>query len=102
MKRIITDRICDDCGRILEPGEVCNCRQPIRGSPRDGLRAVCPLFKCRSSYRGRSYIVCGKKTVYDGCDARNEHYKRFCCSLYGLCEIYKAMKGERETCKAKE
>ena len=41
-------RICNVCGRLLDIGESCNCEQPIRGAPRDGLRAKCPLFKCRS------------------------------------------------------
>lgn len=32
-------RICNVCGRLLDIGESCNCEQPIRGAPRDGLRA---------------------------------------------------------------
>lgn len=54
-------RICNVCGRLLDIGESCNCEQPIRGAPRDGLRAKCPLFKCRSCYRLQYYIVgeCG-------------------------------------------
>ena len=55
MKRFANDmRVCNDCGRPLEIGETCNCRQPVRSGTRDGLRAVCPHFMHRSSYRGRS------------------------------------------------
>lgn len=95
-------RFCNACGRALEIGETCNCRQPIGGT-RDGLRAACPLFHHRSSYRGRSYIVCGgEKHEYSGSEPRNAHYRRYCCGAYPLCKHNKTMKGEQETCKAKE
>lgn len=103
MRRTTTGRICNDCHRPLEIGETCNCRQPIRGAPRDGLRARCPCFQYRSSYRGQYYLACaGVKTRYPGCDERNAHYRRYCCGLYGLCTRYKAMKGEQDTCKAQK
>lgn len=93
MRHTITGRMCNDCGRPLETGETCNCRQPVRGTTRDGLRARCPLFMHRSSYRGRYYIVCGgHKTPYAGCSDRNEHYRRYCCSAYTQCKV----KGEAE------
>lgn len=103
MRRTTTGRICNDCHRPLEVGETCNCRQPMRGTPRDGLRARCPYFQYRSSYRGQYYLACaGVKNRYPGCDERNAHYRRYCCGLYGLCTRYKAMKGEQDTCKAQK
>ena len=104
MKRFATDmRVCNDCGRPLEIGETCNCRQPVRSGTRDGLRAVCPHFMHRSSYRGRSYIVCsGAKHEYPGSDPRNEHYRRYCCGLFKLCKHYTTMKGEPETCRTRK
>lgn len=83
-------RICNVCGRLLDIGESCNCEQPIRGAPRDGLRAKCPLFKCRSCYRLQYYIVgeCGKAR-FTNSDQRNEHYRRCCCDAWRACEIYK-------------
>lgn len=87
-------RVCPVCGRPLEIGETCNCQQRIRGAPRDGLRARCPYFGHRSSYRGRAYLVCGgKKRAYLSGEARNEHYRRHCCRQYEGCAIYKTMKG---------
>lgn len=77
---------CPKCGRTLEYGEGCNCDQMVRGLPRDGMRAKCPLFKCRSSYRGRYYIVCGqRKQRFRGCDERNDHYRRYCCDRWREC-----------------
>lgn len=104
MKRFATTmRVCNDCGRPLEIGETCNCRQPVCGVTRDGLRASCPYFQHRSSYRGRCYIVCGDiKHEYPGSEPRNGHYRRYCCGLFKLCEHYKTMKGEPEPCKAKK
>ena len=95
MRHTIAGRVCLDCGRPLETGETCNCRQPVRGVTRDGLRARCPCFQHRSSYQGRYYLTCGElKTVYPGCDQRNEQYRRYCCGLYELCKKYQTMKGE--------
>lgn len=103
MRRTRMGRTCTGCGRPLEIGEICNCRQPIQGATRDGLRARCPHFQHRSSYRGCNYIVCGdKKTPHPSRDERNEHYRRFCCGLYGLCGQYKTMKGEQDTCKTRK
>lgn len=87
-------RTCAACGRTMEPGETCNCEQPVKGLPRDGLRAKCPLFRCRSSYRMRHYIVCGRhKTPYPGSDQRNEHYRRYCCEAWRACELYTTDEG---------
>lgn len=103
MKFATAMRVCRDCGRTLEIGETCNCRQPVRGMTRDGLRAICPCFKHRSSYRRHCYIFCGDvKHEYSGSDPRNEHYRRYCCDLFKLCEHYKKMKGESESCKVKK
>lgn len=100
MRRAKASRICISCHRPLEIGETCNCRQSIRGAPRDGLRARCPWFQYRSSYQGRYYLACaGVKVKYAGFDERNEHYRRYCCEHYSLCGRYKAMKGETDTCK---
>ena len=102
MRHEIYDRVCAACGRPLEIGETCNCQQGARGATRDGLRARCPCFEHRSSYRGRSYIVCGgAKHEYPGSDPRNEHYRRYCCGLFNLCKHY-TMKGEPETCKTRK
>lgn len=102
-KQTKTMRFCNYCGRPLEIGESCNCQQPIRGSTRDGLRAICPQFRHRSSYRGVSYIVCGNsKSSYPTSGHRNEHYRLYCCGLFKMCEIYKTMKGETDTCKAQK
>ena len=79
-------RFCQDCGRALEIGEVCNCRQAVPGMPRDGLRALCPEFQHRSSYRGTSYITCaGAKVRFANVDCRNQHYRDYCCSDYKTC-----------------
>lgn len=88
--------VCAVCGRTLEVGEACNCDQPIRGAPRDGLRAKCPLFRCRSWYRQKSYIVggCGKHCFGSG-DQRNEYYRRYCCELWRRCGLYEKRNGER-------
>lgn len=97
MRIKISDRVCAACGRILEIGETCNCQQAMRGTTRDGLRARCPCFEHRSSYRGRYYLVCnGKKRAYTSGDARNEHYQRFCCQCFEDCAIYCMMKGALE------
>ena len=48
-------------------------------------------------YRGRYYLACGgKNRVYSSGEARNEHYRRFCCRCYGQCTIYTTMKGALE------
>lgn len=79
-------RTCGDCGRPLESCEVCNCRQPVSGMPRDGLRARCPEFRYRSSYRGRAYIGCGNaKLRFNGANERNEHYRLYCCGDCDQC-----------------
>ncbi len=88
--------VCAVCGPTLEVGETCNCGQPIRGAPRDGLRAQCPLFHCRSWYRQKSYIVggCGKHCFGSG-DQRNEYYRQYCCGLWQRCGLYEKRNGER-------
>lgn len=97
MRHEIHDRVCAACGRPLEIGETCTCQQGAKGATRDGLRARCPCFEHRSSYRGRYYLACGgKKRVYPSGEARNEHYRRFCCRCYGQCTIYTTMKGALE------
>ena len=75
MRHEIHDRVCAACGRPREIGETCNCQQGARGATRDGLRARCPCFEHRSSYRGRYYLV---------------------CQQYGKCTIYRTMKGALE------
>ena len=44
MRHTIAGRVCLDCGRPLETGETCNCRQPVRGVTRDGLRGALPVL----------------------------------------------------------
>ena len=91
-------RTCGGCGTTLEPGETCNCQRPAKCLPRDGLRAYCPYFQHRSSYRGRYYIVCGgRKTPYPDSEQRDRHYRRYCCGLYGLCELCQTMKGGHQS-----
>ena len=55
----------------------------------DGLRSVCPQFKARWSWQGGYYISCGgKKIRFSSQDARNRHYERHCCRVFGVCEIH--------------
>ena len=79
-------RICHDCGRNLETGEICDCR---RGTwlPKDGLRARCARFRHRSSYRGKAYIVCAAgKMRFDTAQMRDAYYEHYCCGVCGECE----------------
>ena len=93
-------RACNHCGAPLEDWESCNCQRPA-GSGR-GLKVYCPHFSHRSSYRRRYYIVCAVKLPFDSIADRERYYKRYCCGLYGRCEIcqvsgkpYEARRGER-------
>lgn len=70
------------CGRPLEPGESCECGQvmDLRTGTRDGLRATCPMFRARSSYRRRHYLDCGgHKLKADSREARDTFYAVYCC-----------------------
>lgn len=69
-------RICSFCGRILEPWEVCECTSKL---PKDGLRAKCPAFKARASYRGDHYIVCTSKKLFPSREQRDQYYVNTCC-----------------------
>lgn len=75
-------RHCVNCGRPLEPGESCECDRVAgpRGGTRDGLRARCPQFVARSSYRGKHYLDCGGHKL-KACDlrARDALYALYCC-----------------------
>lgn len=57
--------------------------------PKDGLRAKCPEFKARSSYRGKAYISCVKKIRFDGRDQRDAHYMKYCCDQCSECPARK-------------
>ena len=75
-------RHCRRCGRTLEPFEACECDQvlPAPGWPRDGLRATCPMFRARSSYRRRHYLDCnGRKLRADSRQTRDTFYAVYCC-----------------------
>lgn len=83
-------KTCFIRSRALEYGEKCDCGQPVKSVPRDGLRAKCPVFEHRSSYRGVNYIACaGKKGRFQSCDARNAHYRDYCCAGYTDCAEYR-------------
>lgn len=70
--------LCHHCGRILEPYETCDCAQRL---PRDGLRASCPHFKARSTYRGKNYINCVHgKLRFESRNTRDQYYMDNCCS----------------------
>lgn len=73
--------LCGHCGRELEDMEVCECMMRTR----DGLRAVCPEFKARSSFMGVHYIVCRKKLRFVTLEARNRYYADFCCGKCAEC-----------------
>lgn len=86
-----TVRTCADCGRVLEAIEVCECTSKL---PKDGLRAKCPIFKARSSYRGYHFIVCGgRKLRFEDIDGRDLHYMVFCCGICRECSVYKPKEG---------
>ena len=73
--------LCPECGRELQPYEVCECTSKL---PRDGLRARCPQFEARASYKGRHYINCGgHKYSFGDKDERDARYMAYCC---GGCE----------------
>lgn len=74
-------RHCRQCGRALEPGEVCECGQVMApGITRDGLRATCAQFRARSSYRRRHYLDCdGHKLQASSRQARDAFYAVYCC-----------------------
>lgn len=77
--------MCCDCGRRLEPGEKCDCSQRV--GTKDGLRAKCPQFGFRSSYRGWYYIKCGdKKLRFRDMQERNAYYAGYCCNNCEECE----------------
>lgn len=85
-------RACFSCGVPLETGEHCNCQRPA-GAQR-GLKVYCPYFGHRSSYRLKYYIVCeGGKVPFESIQDRDRHYQRYCCGLYGRCEICQGMMG---------
>lgn len=94
-------RVCPSCRRVMETAETCNCQQPVIGLPRDGLRAKCPCFMHRSSYRMRNFITCRMadtsvvKTPFPSREMRNEHYASQCCGDWKQCEILNA-KGASE------
>ncbi len=93
-------KICHRCGRLLEIGETCNCPYS-RGSPKDGLRALCPAFIARSCYRGKYYISCScGKFRFKGHSDRNDYYRDHCCGDWLHCEIYKNNEGENENERA--
>ena len=75
-------RLCHDCGRVLEPWEVCECAGRL---PKDGFRARCPAFRARASYRGSYYIVCTGKLKFPDKDARDRHYMDVCCGNCSGC-----------------
>lgn len=77
-------RTCVFCGRVLEPYESCDCMYPL---PKDGLRAICPNFRARSSYRGRHYIVCSKKFRFESAAERDKYYAETCCSTRDECML---------------
>lgn len=68
--------LCPRCGRILIPGESCECYMATR----DGLRAVCPRFAARLNYKGKYYIQCSdRKLKYIAKANRDSHYATYCC-----------------------
>ena len=87
---------CARCGRPLIPGESCDCYMATR----DGLRAKCPRFRARLSYRGKFYIECGKsKMRFNMKSNRDGHYAKYCCGDVGACPRWdgtclKAVKAE--------
>lgn len=71
-------RHCRQCGRTLSPGESCECGGAA--GTRDGLRATCPQFRARSSYRGRHYLDCdGHKLKANSRESRDCFYRVYCC-----------------------
>lgn len=61
---------------------------------RRGPRAMCPLFRARVDWRGRSYILCGSsKLRYLSLADREEKYKAHCCCSFGNCRQYRKMEG---------
>lgn len=84
-------RYCQACGRTLEPGERCECNQP-----RDGLRARCPKFRARSSYRGMHYLDCGgHKLRANTRSSRDTFYAAYCCSeTWERCPFQREIKEE--------
>lgn len=67
--------------------------EPLSGyvdrMPKDKLRAGCPLFRARTSYRGCHYIACvGMTHRFNGKDARDLHYAVYCCGEYRQCPAY--------------
>lgn len=50
------------------------------------IRAVCPAFKARADWHGRSYIVCERgKLLFDTRAMRDEYYRAYCCGKCGEC-----------------
>lgn len=85
-------RACFVCGTPLEIGESCHCERPA-GTQR-GLKVFCPHFSHRSSYRMQHFIVCaGGKVPFESMQDRDRHYQRYCCGLYGRCEVCQSIKG---------
>lgn len=86
--------MCPTCGRALQAFEVCECASKL---PKDGLRATCPRFKARSSYRGAHYISCGGSKYKFGCkESRDLHYMVFCCGgIYDSCQGYGGKEAKR-------
>ena len=72
-------RHCSRCGRPLETHETCECGRAVPGT-RDGLRAACPQFQARSSYRRRHYLNCGgHKLLVGSLEDRDAMYAEYCC-----------------------
>lgn len=48
--------------------------------PKDGLRAVCPRFKARSSHLGVHVIECGDTSYpFFKVEPRDRYYRNWCC-----------------------
>ena len=68
----------------MRVGERCDCRQ---WPTKDGYRANCMRFKCRTTYKGKNYIQCGEsKLLFDDETKRNLYYVMYCCNGGKRCQ----------------
>lgn len=79
---------CPECHAALDPGERCDCQQ---------VRSCCPFFSDRVDFKGVSSIVCIEalkarvQAEHDTREARDQHYRTFCCGRFEACRFYSFM-----------
>lgn len=57
-----------------------------KSMPRDGLRAGCPKFRSRSSYRGGHFLDCGGHRLKANTrSSRDTFYAVYCCEKWKKC-----------------